>query len=109
MKIAIKCKGLVLESTLKLFLDDFVCDESECDFIISDFDFSSSKPLFLVDTTNSHLKTPFSKEQLLRALEEFYADEKNLHVEKNLEKQIDSLTKEFTCKLIKTIRDYYEK
>ncbi len=109
MKIAVKCKSLVLDNTLKLFLDAFICDENECDFIISDFDFSTNKPLFLVDTPNSHLKTPFSKDQLVKTLECFYGVPENLHVKENLEKQIDNLTKEFTQKLIKTIREYYEK
>lgn len=85
MKIALECKDLILENSLKLFLKDHLVLKSECDFLITDSKIKQVKPQFII-AKEGMLVPPFSKERLLSELHAFndalYANAKKL-VEEN--------------------------
>jgi hypothetical protein len=73
MKIALKCNSRLLESALEYYLKDFISDESDANFIITDQLFHSLKPLFLISKDESaNLHSPFTKKMLFDAIERFY-------------------------------------
>lgn len=110
MKIAVKCDSLLLEKSLNIFLEPYIVPKKQCDFIVSDYEFKSDKPLFLIGSPN--LPKPFSKVQLLNALQKFNlpidSKKRQEKFSDTLEEKIDILTQEFRENLIKTIRNHYE-
>lgn len=109
MKIYIECKSILLHKALSLFLEPFLCPYKQCDFVVSDYEYESKKPIFYIDGKNANLQKPFSKEKLLSSLNEFAkcSFEKNQNT--SFEEQIDKLTKDFSQKMLQIIKDYYEK
>lgn len=95
MKIAIACKDILLEKTLILFLQDYLANKKDCDFLITDEKLMhAKKPQFIIGFNNAHLKLPFSKEQLIDALYEFSStinqdDNKVLSFEEKLDKLLN--------------------
>lgn len=69
MKIALECKDLILENSLKLFLKDYLVLKKDCDFLICDYRAKSAKPQFFIGEAS--FKPPFSKEKLLNELNLF--------------------------------------
>lgn len=122
MKIAIDCKSTLLKKALYMFLQPLIVNKKQCEFIICDYESKQDYPVFYIETQNSHLKKPFSKDQLLSALDKFYQNiekksntaketQKTKEIEKkdtSLEEKIDALTMDFRNKLIQTIHEYYE-
>lgn len=73
MKIALKCQSPLLESSLMMFLRDYIVCEEECNFIISDEPIDGHKAVCLIrDGEDSHIRKPFTKESLLEDLHQFY-------------------------------------
>ncbi|MCZ6172198.1 hypothetical protein [Campylobacter ureolyticus] len=106
MKIAINCECLIMQKTLEIFLKDYLVDEEEADFIVSDINKKSNKRVFYIGDDSPYLTLPFSKKDLLYALEEFDFIVKDSNLKENLEDKIALLCDEFKLKLIKTIREY---
>ncbi|MCR8685170.1 hypothetical protein [Campylobacter ureolyticus] len=106
MKIAINCECLIMQKTLEIFLKDYLADEEEADFIVSDINKKSNKRVFYIGDDSPYLALPFSKKDLLYALEEFDFIVKDSNLKENLEDKIALLCDEFKLKLIKTIREY---
>ncbi|MBZ7987790.1 ornithine carbamoyltransferase [Campylobacter canadensis] len=106
MKIAIKCKNLLLEKTLILMLKDKICGIKDCDFIICDEKINNNKAQFLISYSSySHIKTPFTKKELLDALMEFYSSIKQENYNKNsFEAELDKLLNNFKYDLMKLIQ-----
>ncbi|EAK6041529.1 ornithine carbamoyltransferase [Campylobacter coli] len=108
MKISLKCKDLIIEKALELFLKEHLVMKKDCDFIISDEKISTQKPLFIIAKNSPFLSLPFSKEALMNSLNEFdsalkataqkLADERR----RVLEARIDEIASEFK-------RDYQSK
>lgn len=111
MKIYIKCKSILLQKTLNTFLSPYVAIEKNSEFYISDYKFNTTKPVFFI---GSHIKKPFTKDELLQKIEEFY---KSLHLDVasnenaqgTLEQKVGVLVDEFKKNLLKTIKDHHEK
>ncbi|MBZ7975418.1 hypothetical protein [Campylobacter sp. RM12637] len=108
MKIAIACKDILLEKTLILFLQDYLANKKDCDFLITDEKLMhAKKPQFIIGFNNAHLKLPFSKEQLIDALYEFSStiNQDNNKV-LSFEEKLDKLLNKFKYDLLQLM---YEK
>jgi len=109
MKIALACESPLLKKSLQLYFKESVSSYEECDFVISDKQVKSKKPvLFIGKRKDAVLKVPFSKEQLLSKAQQFHlrhASEDALLLERELVK----LNKKHKEKLERIIRGFYEK
>lgn len=116
LKIAIVCDSPLLKKCLEVFLKEKLASYSSCDFVISDKDIDSEKPVFIIgDDKGVNLRKPFSKSKLLKSVDEYYKKLKQprtvaLVAVKNdavgLEKQLTEVTERFVSDLLKTIREY---
>lgn len=109
MKIALECKDIMLERALQLFLKEHLARKKDCDFIITDEKIKFEKPQFLINKYSSQLAVPFSKEQLLRALNDFDSALKELALQvanekiKALEQKIERIADDFRADYQKDI------
>ncbi|MDD5158391.1 hypothetical protein [Sulfurimonas sp.] len=118
MKIAVECKSPLLQKSLELFLDQYLCSLKQCDIVIRDTECMDDKRCFYVSSDkSSDLIKPFSKSQLILALEKRYKSMKkeiknepigNYMSFDILERRIESLTAEYQANLLKVIKAFYE-
>jgi len=121
MVVAIKCKSLLLEKTLSIFLKDYLGTSDKCNILISDGFIKSKNKLFIVsDRDDANMSLPFSKEELLDALKRFYKQYSAVDLTPNfsnstnpslptissLEKEIQSIMKDYTKKIVTTIKKH---
>lgn len=107
MKIYVKCSCIVLQKTFELFLDKYLSDENECDFVVTDDTENTQKKAFLVGENSAYLKIPFSPEQLKDALSEFYftiQNSQNFSVSSSLESQILEKFENFKAEILEILR-----
>lgn len=126
MKVAIQCDSPLLQRSLELFLDGYLSSLRQCDILIRDKNIRDDQyPTFVIGVgESSDLIKPFSKAQLLHALNQKFESQKDgpLLVEKEdsfsgeegvsfdiLERHIDKLTREYQTNILKAIRAFYEK
>jgi len=118
MKIAIECKSLLLQKSLELFLEEHLTSVKYCDICICDIEcFENDERCFYISQdTKADLIKPFSKSQLILALEERYKlIKKDIHTDNEemdfsiLEKRIDFLTQEYKENIIKSVKVFYER
>ena len=122
MKISVECQSPLLQKSLEVFLADFLCSTKQCDIVIRDQECINDSRCFYISTSEkSDLIKPFSKSQLILALEDRYAKMNiNASVEKEyfeeetidfeiLERRIDSLTKDYQKNIIDAVKAFYEK
>ncbi|MDX9813480.1 MAG: hypothetical protein WC144_04040 [Sulfurimonas sp.] len=119
MRVAIECKSPLLQKSLELFLKQHLSPIRSADIIIRDTK-NSDRNFYISQESDADLIKPFSKSQLLLALEaryrslnkeqiiKNYTDEPNLDFE-ILQRRIESLTKEYQDGIIKAIKAFYEK
>ena len=104
MKAFIDCDCEILQKTLELFLKGHAASAQDCDFVISDEQQSSAKPLFLIGE-GGDLTLPFSKNTLLTKLEDFQGSLKRDFSEYDeAEAEICALFDEFKAKIIEILR-----
>lgn len=114
MKVAVKCSSDLLQRCFEIYLKDFLVPAHLADFIISDFPIEHDKPVFTVGNYGQAiLVKPFSKDQLLEALDRFYNDilrhrQPVIDWDK-LEARLERVTKAYTKKVIDILRESYEK
>lgn len=127
MKVAIQCDSPLLQRSLELFLEGHLSSLRQCDILIRDKDIRDEQhPTFVigVDETSDLIK-PFSKAQLLHALNQKFDAQKNtpviledeaMVVEEEekvsfeiLERHIEKLTLEYQANILKAVRAFYEK
>lgn len=122
MKIAVECKSPLLQKSLELFLARFICSSKHCDIVIRDEECLADKRCFsIANSSKADLMKPFSKAQLILALENKYQiltkdSPKEKVIPKDeplnfdiLENRIDFLTKEYQQNIIKAVKAFYEK
>lgn len=67
------CGSPLLEKSLQIFLRGHVSLYKECDFVIADRPVEIEKPCFIIGNgADSVLKKPFTRVQLMLAVEKFY-------------------------------------
>lgn len=124
MKVAIQCVSPLLQRSLELFLKERLSSLKQCDVVIRDrFSSDESHPQFVIaQGSDAHLSKPFSKSQLLLALEQFIGrnevhaalstmDEAFEEAKSDplgaLEARIVRLTQTYQNDLIQLIREHY--
>ena len=121
MKIAIECKSPLLQKSCEMFLKKHITSSKNADIIVKDYKDDDSKTFFISQEKDADLKKPFSKSQLILALENRYnlmKKDKNLVTTiqdqqtanfEILQKRIELITKEYQEKIIEAIKAFYEK
>ncbi|MEA1982547.1 MAG: hypothetical protein U9N39_03290 [Campylobacterota bacterium] len=123
MKIAIECQSPLLQKSLELFLEKYLTSSKKCDIVVRDQEcLNDERCFYIANNDKADLLKPFSKSQLILALEARY-NELNIDeevVEENesqtevmdfeiLEKRIAFLTNEYQENIIKSVKAFYEK
>ncbi len=122
MKIAVECKSSLLQKACEIFLNKHLTTSKNADIIVKDYQDKDSKTFYISQEKDADLKKPFSKSELVLALENRY---KTLHKNPNetvktenteeranfeiLQKRIELITKEYQEKIIDAIKAFYEK
>ena len=123
MKISIECKSPLLQKSLEVFLARYLSSSKQCDIIIRDEECLGDKRCFYISgSMDSDLRKPFSKSQLILALENRYQSitkDKPKKIKKStneeplnfeiLEDRIEFLTKEYQQNILKAVKAFYEK
>lgn len=103
MKISFECECIILQKSLLLFCKKYIAHHKDCDFIVSDRHINTQKPLFVI---GSHIDLPFSKQNLLNALEEFYSaiQIKSIRAKNDdFEVRLDNILKNFKSEILNLI------
>jgi hypothetical protein len=117
MKIAVECNSILLQKALEKFLAKHLTSLKNSDIVIRDFK-NDDRNFYISSDDEADLKKPFSRSQLLLALENRY---KELDIKKEkpkeqiienknfgiLQKRIEMLTKEYQDNIIKAIKAFY--
>ena len=127
MKIAVECQSPLLQKSLELFLSKYLCSSKKCDILVRDTECLDDKRCFYISTKeNADLVKPFSKSQLILALEKRH---KELYEEREvqtpstqefqdedermdfsiLERRIETLTYEYQQNILRAVKAFYEK
>lgn len=126
MKVAIQCDSPLLQRSLELFLEGNLSSLRQCDLLIRDKNIHDDQyPTFVIGSDeSSDLIKPFSKAQLLHALNQKIESKHDVSlpsIEESvsssdekisfeiLERHIDKLTREYQSNILKAIRAFYEK
>ncbi|QOY51454.1 hypothetical protein [Candidatus Sulfurimonas baltica] len=123
MKVAVECKSPLMQKSLELFLDKHLSSLKQCDIVLRDEKcLNDIRCVYISSDKSADIVKPFSKSQLILALEKKYKSMKQESPEvKNeifneyapldfdiLEKRIESLTKEYQNNILKAVRAFYE-
>ena len=127
MKIAIECKSPLMQKSIEMFLKNYLSSSRQCDIIVRDEPCLNDERCFYISSDKeADLTKPFSKAQLILALENRYKtlvqdnvlmeedqydtkdDEEVMDIE-ILEKRIKFLTQEYQNNILKAVRTFYEK
>ncbi|MCD4667529.1 MAG: hypothetical protein K8R44_02890 [Sulfurimonas sp.] len=118
MRVAVECKSPLLQKSLEIFLSRYLSSTKQCDIVVRDEECLNDERCFFISSDKkSDLVKPFSKSQLILALENRYQTmTKSEPVEPIeplnfdiLEKRIDYLTKEYQQNILKAVKAFYEK
>ena len=103
-----------MQKSLELFLGDYLSSTKQCDIVLRDEPCLENEKCFYVSgSSDADLVKPFSKAQLILALENRY---KTLNKDTSspldfdiLEKRIESLTLEYQANILQAVKAFYEK
>jgi len=126
MKVAVECRSPLLQKSLELFLDRYLSISSRCDIVVRDIEcLNDSRCFYIGSDSKADLLKPFSKSQLILALESKYkelghhppeekvTDDRNIGTEQLdfsiLEKRIEFLTQEYQVNILRAVKAFYEK
>jgi len=121
MKVAVECKSPLLQKSLEMFLAKYISSKKQCDIVVRDVKCLNDERCFYISSEkNSDLIKPFSKSQLLLALDNKYKkingdtieDDEEAEEPLNfdiLEKRIEFLTAEYQKNILKAVKAFYEK
>jgi len=126
MKVAVECKSPLMQKSLEMFLQNHLSTLKQCDIVIRDVKCLNDERCFYISSdSDAHLIKPFSKAQLILALESRYKyikrdrhaiqeKKEDIHNEYApldfdiLEKRIESLTQDYQANILKAVRAFYE-
>lgn len=123
MKIAVECQSPLLQKSLELFLSKYISSTKKCDIVVRDRECLGDERCFYISSeSDADLLKPFSKSQLILALEKRY---KKLYPNSSLrqeperaeesmdfsilERRIESLTLEYQDNILRAVKAFYEK
>ena len=119
MKIAVECKSVLLQKAVENFLGKHLSSLKHGKIVVRDFPSDDERTFLIFSDGKGELKKPFSKSQLLLALENRY---KELELNENeesevikdkqpnfeiLQKRIEMLTQEYQKNILEAIRAFY--
>jgi len=127
MKIAVACHSPLLQKSLEIFLSRYLSSPKKSDIVIRDEEcLGDARCFYIASNEKADLMKPFSKAQLILALEKKYNElypqsvtnisnaaasvsaEEALDF-KILEKRIEYLTKEYQENILRAVKAFYEK
>ncbi|MDH4945278.1 hypothetical protein [Sulfurimonas sp. C5] len=125
MRVAVECSSPLLQKSLELFLGKYLDSSKKSDIIIRDTKcLNDPKCFYIANDEEADLIKPFSKSQLILALEKRYeamspkeqqSKQKEEFFEDDgldfsiLEKRIESLTNEYKENILRAVKAFYEK
>jgi hypothetical protein len=138
MKVAVQCESPLLQRSLELFLEPYLATHRQCDVVVRDRrSLDEAKPQLIVSNDDGDLAKPFSRSQLMLALEQIVDTKKQAreaiaisdelddlfeNVENEvkasgveapdlaaLEKRLEALTREYQKSVMQAVRSFYEK
>lgn len=123
MRVAVECKSPLLQKSLEIFLARYLCSTKQCDIVVRDEECMGDERCFYISSNpNADLVKPFSKSQLILALENKYRGTKagvQREIEREygeeplnfeiLERRIELLTQEYKQNIIRAVKAFYEK
>jgi hypothetical protein len=138
MKIAVQCESPLLQRSLELFLAPYLSTFKQCDVVVRDRRIpEDAKPSLVVAASDGDLVKPFSRSQLMLALEQMFDRGKQAReavaiteaLEASpetagisaaaqpegapdfalLEQRLEELTREYQQNVMKAVRAFYEK
>ena len=118
MKVAVECRSSLLQKALENFLGRYLGSAKHSDIVIHDYKSDDPRSFFIATSDDADLVKPFSKSQLLLALENRYKelganDTKESAKEQNnanfeiLQKRIEMLTEEYKNNILEAIKAFY--
>jgi len=123
MKVAVECQSPLLQKSLELFLSNYLSSLKQCDIVVRDIECLNDERCFYISNkANADLIKPFSKSQLILALEKRYEElkqnepqvEEKVELDDEpmdfdiLEKRIEFLTKEYQENILRAVKAFYE-
>jgi hypothetical protein len=138
MKIAVQCESPLLQRSLELFLAPYLSTFKQCDVVVRDRRMAEdAKPSLVVSAIGGDLAKPFSRSQLMLALEQMLDRGRQAkeavaitealeeacdamesptvtHAEgvpdfALLEQRLEELSREYQQNVMKAVRSFYEK
>jgi hypothetical protein len=126
MRVAVECQSPLLQKSLELFLSNYLSASKKCDIIVRDEAcLGDERCFYIASDADADLMKPFSKSQLILALEkryeELYGKSEDAVIQKNyledeesmdfsiLEKRIERLTQEYQQNILRAVKAFYEK
>ncbi len=121
MKVAVECKSILLQKALEKFFGKHLCALKQCDIVVRDYKSNEPHSFYIGSEREADLIKPFSRSQLLLALENKYkelgknsdekpkqqfADDQNQNFE-ILQKRIEMLTQEYQKNILEAIKAFY--
>ncbi len=118
MKVAVECRSVLLQKALEKFLDGYLSSVKHSDIVIRDYKKNDDKNFFIATSQDADLVKPFSKSQLMLALQNRYkavkpsqknestAERNNANFE-ILQKRIEMLTEEYKNNILEAIKAFY--
>jgi hypothetical protein len=129
MRVAVECQSPLLQKSLEIFLARYLSASKRSDIIVRDEVCLDDKRCFYIGSdAKADLIKPFSKSQLILALEkrykelyeddttkekalidtEYYEEEDSMDFS-ILQKRIESLTQEYQENILRAVKAFYEK
>lgn len=136
MKVSVQCESPLLQRSLELFLSPYLSTFKQCDVVVRDRRTAeeSVKPVLVVSGHDGDLHKPFSRSQLMLALEQILDTRKQAREAAAittelempdtaaarasagerpdfalLEARLDALTREYQHNVMQAVREFYEK
>ncbi len=118
MKVAVECRSILLQKALENFLGRHLSSLKQSDIVIRDYKSDDERSFFIAGSKDADLIKPFSKSQLLLALQNRYneldkndadeevTEEKSANFE-ILQKRIEMLTEEYKNNILEAIKAFY--
>ncbi len=122
MKIAVECKSLLLQKALENFLGRHLSSIKHSEIVVRDFQSDDKRTFLIASDEGADLKKPFSKSQLLLALQnrhkslkgdetkDTFEGKKLTQKERDFEQlrqRIETLTQEYQNKVLETVKAFY--
>lgn len=118
MKIAVECKSPLLQKSLEIFLSSYLSSIKHCDIVVRDFRvLDDEREFYISKDRDGDLIKPFSKSNLIMALQKRYGSMDSSMKDKDLnemdfsilERRIENLTQEYQQNILKVVKAFYER